>query len=183
PAERTEGVVLRLLHRGFDPPVPDVAVAPLRADREGPGRAATGPEPRGHEFLGPAVRTGGVDVADPGLERLVEDRVSVPLDGLDAPIGSQVLLVAEVDVGRPPQSREAQSDGRDGQARPPERPGVHGGSEARLQRGWPRGLLPRRRRGRDRLRAWWRTACAAFITCRWRCRPGGRTRGAPSTSD
>ena len=96
--QRGEGVVLALVEGGLELPGAHVLVAPLRADRDAPRRQDARVQPRADERLGLAVRPRGVDVANPGGERRIEDLVRLdPHRVHRAPTG-EVLPVLERDV-------------------------------------------------------------------------------------
>ena len=82
-AQHRERVVLDLVDRRVHPPLADVPVAPLRADRDPRRVDRAGAEPRGEEPLRVAIRAGRVEIADPGRPGRVEDLVAARLHRLD----------------------------------------------------------------------------------------------------
>src|SRR6516225_9126940 len=88
---------LDLLARSVKPPATGIAVPPLRPDHH--VRTAALGQPAGQEFLRPAVRTGRIDVPDPGRVSSIQHREGPGPHAGNAAVG-QVLLTAAGDVRR-----------------------------------------------------------------------------------
>ncbi len=105
---------LRSCTLGVHPPVADVGVAPLGRDRQrARGDRAIG-QPAGEELLRQAVGAGGVDPADTGRERRVEQLPRLRAQRLAGAVRSEVFVTSKVDVRRPPDGGEPETDLRHG---------------------------------------------------------------------
>src|SRR6516162_1457599 len=111
-------MVLDLLARSVKPPATGIAVPPLRPDDH--VRTAALGQPAGQEFLRPPVRTGRIDVPDPGRVSSIQHREGPGPHAGNAAVG-QVLLTAAGDVRRAAQSSQPQPDPRDHRSPGPQR--------------------------------------------------------------
>ena len=100
-------MVLDLMSLGIDAPIGRVGVAPLRGDRDRIRRDLPGAQPVAEERLAAAVGAGGIEVAHAAVPGRVEDGEGPLAHGLDAAPITRVLGMAEIDVARAAQGREA----------------------------------------------------------------------------
>ena len=121
--EHGQRMFLDLLARSVKPPATGIAVPPLRPDDH--VRMAALGQPAGQEFFRPAVRTGRIDVPDPGRVRGIQHREGPGPHAGNAAVG-QVLLTAAGDVRWATQSGQPQPDPRDHRSPGPQRGRGHG---------------------------------------------------------
>src|SRR5204863_1695658 len=109
--------ILHFVDRCVETPRPDIAIAPLRANREPLVLLMRLLQPASEKRFGHSVRTCGIDVTNADCVGSVEHLMTVTLELRDTAIPTEVISSSEVDIGRSPERGESKAEPADHQAR------------------------------------------------------------------
>ena len=106
--EPRRGVLLHLVHVRVEPPVPDVAIAPLAGHFDVDVPAFV--QPGGEELFGQPIGAGHVHLPDPGAVGVVEHGERRRAHRRDIAFGRQLPRSPQIDIRGPAQRSKAEHD-------------------------------------------------------------------------